>query len=166
MDYFVQNIIPGEVLVQLIAFLLVFAVLKMFAWKPILKSLEDRRNRIQKTLADVDTAKADVEKLRAEYAGHLQRIDEEARVKIQEAIDEGRTVAREIQQKARAEASDTLHKAKESLEMEIAKARVTLQREIAGLSIRVAEKILRENMSEARQQEKVLDIIKELEKGS
>ena len=164
MDYFVQNIIPGEVLVQLIAFLIVFAVLKFFAWKPILQALENRRLHIQKTLRDAEAAKKESEKLRSDYAAHLQKIDEEGRLKIQEAIEEGRKIARDIQQKARAEATETLEKSKENLAMEVEKARITLRREIADLSIHVAEKILNENLSETRQQQKVLEIIKELEK--
>ncbi|MFA6600507.1 MAG: F0F1 ATP synthase subunit B [Candidatus Omnitrophota bacterium] len=165
MDFFTQNIIPGEVVVQLVAFLIVFGVLKMFAWKPVMKSLEERRLAIQKTIAAAEAVKLEVEKLRADYNAHLQKIDEEARAKIQEAVDDGRRISREIQQKARAEASETLEKAKENLDLEVAKARITLQRTIADLSLRVAEKILRENLSEPRQQEKVLEIIKELETG-
>jgi F-type H+-transporting ATPase subunit b len=166
MDYFKENIIPGEVIVQLIAFLTVFFVLKFWAWKPILASLAARRERIRKMLEDAETAKGEAEKLRGEYSAHLQKIEEEARTKIQEAVEDGRRIARDIQQKARAEAAHSLEQAKESLDLEIAKARVTLKREIADLSIRVAGKILREDLSEARQQAKVLEIIEEIEKQS
>lgn len=166
MDYFKENIIPGEVIVQLIAFLIVFAVLKSLAWKPIMKSLADRRDRIKKMLEDAETARHEAEKLRADYAAHLQKIDDEARTKLQEAIEEGRRIARDIQQKSRTEAAQSLEQAKENLDLEVAKARVTLRREIADLSIRVAEKIICEDLSEAKQQEKILEIIKDIEAKS
>ncbi|OGW80911.1 MAG: ATP synthase F0 subunit B [Omnitrophica bacterium GWA2_52_8] len=164
MDFFKQNIIPGEVLVQLLAFLIVFGVLRALAWKPILSSLASRRNRIKKSFDDIETAKRDVERLKSDYHRHLQRIDDEARAKLQEAIDEGRRISKEIQEKARLESQAVFEKSKESLTLEISKARAVLRREIADLSVEVAEKIIREKLTGDRQQEKIMEIIEDLEK--
>lgn len=165
MEFFQQNIIPSEVFVQLLAFLIVFFVLKMLAWKPILAALESRRERIREEFEKIEQARREIESLKAEYAGRLQRIEDEARSKLQEAVAEGRRISREIQEKARAESQAGFEKAKENLALEIAKARVELRREIADLAIQAAEKVIGEKMSEAVQQEKVMEIIEELEKS-
>ncbi len=166
MEFFQANIQYREVLVQLLAFLIVFWTLKKLAWKPILKGLDARKQKIQNELEKIEAAKKDIEKLRLDYAAHLQKIDDEARAKLQEAIDEGRRVSREIQEKARADAQSTFEKAKENLGLEIEKARLVLRREIADLAIHASERIIKEKMTDSKQQDKVLEIIEELESGS
>ncbi len=163
MEFFQSNIQLHEVLVQLVAFVVVFFALRKLAWGPILNGLTARRERIQSELDKIDAAKKEIEQLKNEYTAHLQKIDDESRSKIQEAIEEGRRIAREIQEKARTESQSTFEKAKENLTLEVAKARLTLRREIAELSVKVSEKILKEQMTETRQQEKILDMIEELE---
>jgi len=163
MEFFQANIQLREVLVQLLAFLIVFWTLKTLAWKPILKGLDARRERIQNELDKIETAKKEIESLRQEYTAHLQKIDEEARTKIQEAIDEGRRIAREIQEKARTESQATFEKAKENLNLEIAKARLLLRHDIADLTIRISEKVIQEKMTGTKQQEKILELIDELQ---
>ena len=154
-----------EILTQALGFLiLVFVMRKMF-WKPILASLESRRSKIKTDLAHIDETKKEVENLKVEYTAHIKKIDEAAREKLQEALDEGRKIAREIQDKARTESQAAFDKAKENLEIETAKARLSLRREIANLAIGVSERVLKEKMTDAKQQEKAQEIIAELEKS-
>ncbi len=165
MEFFKANIHLGEVFVQLIAFVIVFLTLKALAWKPILKSLELRRSKIHGEFEQIEKAKKDIEALKAEYASHLQKIEDEARAKIQQAIDEGRRIAKEIQDKARTESQATFEKAKENLDLEISKARIELRREIADLALTASERVLNQKMSgDSAQQAKILEIIDELEK--
>lgn len=165
MEFFAKNIIPGEVIVQLLAFLIVFFTLRKLAWKPILDALESRRQRIKEEFERIDSAHKDIEQLKTEYTRLIQKIEDEARSKIQEAIHEGRRIAREVQEKAREESQTTLTKAKENLDIEIAKARITMRREIAGLALQVSEKVLQEKLDKARDEEKILEIINSLEKA-
>ena len=166
MEFFKANIIPGEVIVQILAFLIVFWTLKALAWKPLLGALAARRERIQSDFDKIEAARKEIENLRTEYSQHLAEIEEEARTKIQEAVNEGRKIAREIQDRARSESQATFEKAKENVELEIAKARITLRREIADLAIRVSERVVGEKMRGAgAQEEKVLEIIEDLEKS-
>ena len=165
MEFFQENIKLGEVLVQLLAFVIVFLTLKKLAWKPLLGALEARREKIQNEFHQIEEARKEIESLKAEYHAHLQKIEDEARAKLQQAVDEGRRIAREIQDKARTDSQATFEKAKENLDLEVAKARLTLRREIAALAINATERVLKEKMSDARAQEgKVLEIIEELEK--
>ena len=165
MEFFQANIHLGEVVVQLVAFVVVFLILKSLAWKPLLSSLELRRAKIQSELEHIENAKKDIERLKVEYTAHLQKIEDEARSKIQEAVEEGRRIAKEIQDKARTESQTTFDKAKENLELEVSKARLTLRREIADLAVHTTERVLNEKMSSDRaQQTKILEIIEDLEK--
>ena len=165
MEFFQANIVPAEVLVQLIAFVIVFLTLRRLAWKPILGALDSRREGIREDLEKIEKAKLEIEALKADYASRLQKIEDEARGKLQEAIDEGRRIAREVQETAREEAQASFEKAKDNLAIEVAKARLELRREIAGLAMGTAERILNEKMSDDKKQnDKILEIIEELEK--
>lgn len=165
MEFFRANIIPGELVIQIIAFAIVFFLMKKWAWKPILGALENRREGIRQDLVKIEQAKNEIEALKNEYAGRLQSIENEARSKLQEAIEEGRRISREIQDSARREAQAAFEKGKENLAMEVTRARVELRREIANLAIDAAERVLHEKLSDDKKQnEKVLEIIQELEK--
>ncbi|MBU9888302.1 MAG: F0F1 ATP synthase subunit B, partial [Candidatus Omnitrophica bacterium] len=153
-----------EVFVQLAAFLIVFFTLKKFAWKPLLKIIKARRERFEHEWGDIEKMRQDVAALKRDYQEHLQKIDEEARAKMQESLQEGRRIAREIQEKARTEAQGVFEKAKTNLELEAEKARISLRQEIASLSVHVAEKVLRERLDAAQQEKKALEILEELEK--
>jgi F-type H+-transporting ATPase subunit b len=164
MEFFQENIRLAEVLVQLIAFLIVFFTLKKFAWKPLLAIIQSRRERFENEWGGIEKTKQEVAALQKDYLAHLQKIEEETRAKMQEAIQEGRRLAREIQEKARLESQTSFEKAKANIDLEVQKARLTLRQEIADLSIRVAEKILTEKMDAAQQEKKALQILGELEK--
>ncbi len=166
MEFFKANIQLGEVLVQLIAFVIVFWTLKLMAWKPLLRSLELRREKIRSEFEKIDHARKEIEALKAEYQAHLQKIEDEARSKIQLAVEEGRKIAREIQDKARTESQAAFDKAKENLDLETAKARLSLRREIADLAINISERVLGERLRDDKNQnEKVLELLTELEKN-
>ena len=166
MDFFKQNIIPAEVIVQLTAFVIVFLTLKKLAWGPIQKALETRRETIREDHEKIESARKQVELLQADYAGRLQKIEEEARLKMQESIDEGRRLARDIQEKARAEAQVMFDKTKQNLDLEVAKARLELKQTVAKISIQVAERILGEALNDAKQQDKIMGMIGDIETGS
>ena len=164
MEFFQENIHLKEVLVQLVAFLIVFFTLKKFAWKPLLGIIKSRQERFESEWGRIEKTKQEVAALEKDYRAHLQKIEEEARAKMQESIQEGRRLAREIQEKARLESQASFEKAKANIDLEVQKARLTLRQEIADLSIRVAEKILTEKMDASQQEKKALQILGELEK--
>ena len=147
MEFFKNNIIPGEVFVQLVAFLVVFFTLRALAWKPILSTLASRREHIRNELEKIEKSRQEIEALKSEYQTKFQKIEDAARSKIQEAVNEGRKIAHEIQEKARAESQETFKKAKDNLTLEAEKARISLRREIADLAINVSERVIKEKMT-------------------
>ncbi len=165
MEFFKANIHLGEVVIQLIAFIVVFLALKGMAWKPLQQSMASRRDKIRGEFDLIEKSRKEMDALKAEYSAKLQKIEDDARAKIQEALEEGRRISKEIQDKARSESQATLEKAKENIELETAKARITLRQEIADLAIGASERVLNEKMStDKAQQAKIMDIISELEK--
>ena len=152
-----------EILTQALGFLLLVWVLKRIFWKPMLGTLEARRGRIEEAFRQIETQKKELESLRSDYQSRIEKIEGEARGKLQAAIDEGKRIAREIQEKAREEAKDALTRSKENLALEVQKARIQLRREIAELTLLTSEKLLREKMTDEKHREKILEMIEALE---
>jgi len=166
MEFFKANLIPAEIIVQLLAFMIVFFTLRKLAWKPILDSLEARRAKIRHEFESIEAARREIETLKADYAARLAKIEEEARSKVQDAVEEGRKISRDIQEKARAEAQDVFEKMQQNLDLEIAKAKLVLKKSVVELSLQVAEKVLDEHLTDTKQHEKIEGIIAGIEQGS
>jgi len=152
----------GLIVTQIIGFLLTVWILKAFAWKPLLKMLEDRKNKIAGDISDAEKIKSDAEKLLDDYNAKLRDIETEARSKIQDAIGEGNRIAAEIREQAREEAHQIVEKSREELSRDIAKARVQLRDEMVGMAITAAEKIISIKLDDSEQRRLLDDFLKEV----
>ena len=135
-----------QIVSQALSFLLLWWVLTRFAWKPLLKILDERRANIEGELRRAAAAREELARLQAEYAQKLAGIHDEARTKIQQAILEGKRVAMEIQEQARAQGHELLAKSKETMALELAQAKVTLRDQVAGMTLEALEKVLRQKL--------------------
>ena len=152
-----------QVLSQAISFIVLLMILRRFAWRPLLTILDERRRRIETTLADVAHQKVEMERLQADYAKRLATIDDEARVKIQQAVLEGKRIAMEVQEQARAQAQAILAKSKETVELELAKAKVTLRDQIADMTVEAVERVLQQKLDAKTDRQLVDSALEELE---
>ena len=153
----------GLIFWMLVSFAIVFFLLKKFAWKTILNMLYERENSIDQALKSADKAREKMEKLQADN----ERILNEARAEREKIFRE----AQEIREKIIGEAREQALREKDKI---IADARTTIEteknaaiREIrntaAELSVLVAEKLLRRELSvDLKQKELVEQMIKEI----
>jgi F-type H+-transporting ATPase subunit b len=161
--------ILAQFVTNIIAFLLLLVILKKFAWGALLKLIDDRRARIESEFSSIEKAKGEIAQLKVEYQEHLNKIEEEARVKVQQAVNEGRRIAMEIEEDARKHSRETLEKAKEAIALEVAKARIELKEQVVDLAIQVSHKVFRQNLDEETDRRMIESFIKEIndiEKGN
>jgi F-type H+-transporting ATPase subunit b len=135
-----------QVLTQALAFLIMLAVLKRFAWKPLLGALEARRASIQEAYEAIERQKDEIQKLQDEYTQRLNAIEELAKKKIQEAIRQGQSQASTIQEEAKVEARAMLTKARGDITQEIDKAKKQLRDDVASMAIEIAEKVIQSEL--------------------
>jgi F-type H+-transporting ATPase subunit b len=154
------------VLTQILGFLVLLWVLRVFAWGPLVGLLEERRQRIAGEFAEAERRKAEAEALRARYEQDLKGIEAQARQRMLEAVAEGQRVAAEIKTQAHADATARLARADEEIVHEREQAREVLKQQVAALSIRTAEKILRERLDDPAQRRMVERFIDEVEDRS
>jgi F-type H+-transporting ATPase subunit b len=154
------------VLTQVLGFLILLWALRSFAWGPLIGVLEERRQRIAGEFAEAERRKAEAEALKARYEQDLKGIEVQARQRLLEAVAEGQRVAAEIKTQAHADATARLARADEQIVHEQEKAREVLKQRVAALSIRTAEKILRERIDDAAQRRLVERFIDEVDRPS
>lgn len=144
----------GVVIWTTIAFLTVLFILRKFAWKPILKGLKDREESIDNALSAAERARNEMANLQADN----ERLLQEARVErdriLKEARDMRDSMVNDAKGKAQEEADRMIASAREAIANEKNRAVAELKNQIANLSIEIAEKLLRQNLSgEAANQE-------------
>ena len=154
--------ILAQFVVNILAFLLLLAILKKFAWGSLLKLIDDRRHKIASEFEAIEQAKLEIEKLKVDYQERVAKIEEEARGKIQQAVDEGRRVGAEVEEGARAHAREILEKSKEAIALEVAKARVELKDQVVDLAIQATHKILQQHLDEETDRRMIEAFIKEI----
>ncbi len=152
----------GEIITQIIGFLIVFWILKRFAWKPLLGVMEERRRRIASEFERIEELSREADQRREEYETRIQKIEEEARERINKAVNEGRKVAAEIQENARRDAGKIREKARATTEIELAKAKQELRDEVVRLTIMATEKIIHERLDDEKHRALITEFVDEL----
>lgn len=152
-----------QILIQIIAFLVMFLVLKRYGWKPLLDALEKRRKKIESEFDSIALGHEQVKKLTSQYEEKLKEIQVEARKKIQEALAEGQKISIAIQEDAQAHAKEILQKTKLEIADEIAKAKKELKNEVVSFVIETTEKILEKTLDEPAQKKLVTDFVEEMQ---
>jgi len=153
----------SQIITNIIGFLIALWLLKKFAWKPLLSTLEERRQRIRSDLESAANRKKEMEGLSAEFNDKLKEIDGIARTRIQEAIAEGNKMAAEIKESARKESREIVAKARADLARDVAKAKVEFRDDMVRMALTAAEKLIKEKMDEEKHRELIHDFLGELQ---
>jgi len=138
---------PGLFIWTIFTFLVLLALLTKYAWKPLLAALQARQDRIRESLEGARAASDEMERVRRESAEIMRQARIEADAIISSSRTDGERVREEIKQKARAEAASILAAAERRIELEASRAREQVRRDAADLSIMIASRILRRNLS-------------------
>lgn len=155
----------GQIITQIIGFLLAVILLKKFAWKPLLSMLEERRKKIKAEFDNIGEERKKVEELFADYQAKLKEIDALARVRIQESAREGQKLANEIKESARKEAKEIVTKTREDILRDVEKAKVQLRDDVVNMTLHLTEKLIGEKLDAEKDKELVAQFVDELKQG-
>jgi F-type H+-transporting ATPase subunit b len=149
------------VIVSAINFLVFFAIIWTFAFKPISKMLSDRKERIEQGLADAEAARAERESSSAERAEAIAVARREAK----EIIDRAQKVSQETREADIAATREELERlrvrAAADIEAEKQRALSDLRAEVADLALAAAGRVVGETMSDQRQRRLVEEFLRE-----
>ena len=139
-----------------IVFLLLLTVLKKYAWKPILAAVDERNKSIEDALKAADKAKKEMLALNTDNERILIQAKKERDVLLKEGREIKDNIIAEAKDKAKLEADKILITAKEQINNEKMKAITELKNQVAEMSIDIAEKILKSELSDKNKQKELI----------
>jgi F-type H+-transporting ATPase subunit b len=143
----------GLVVWMTLAFLAILFILGKYAWKPIITALKERESTIHDALNSAEKAKEEMKKLKFSNEELLQEAKNERDAILATARKIKETIIEESKQKASEEANRIIVIAKESIQNEKMAAMTDLKNQLAELSLEVAKKILKKELSDPKKQE-------------
>lgn len=128
---------PGLFVWTILTFLLLVFILAKFAWKPLLKMLQDREDMVRSSLEDAEKAKSELERLNEESEAIMAK----ARSEAQSILADGKVAAEKVKDKAISE----------------------IKKEVVNLTLSVAEKLIQKNLSDADNKSLIEESLKKVQ---
>lgn len=149
---------------QLINFGLIAVLLTVLLYRPILNMLQQRKERIARSMADVDEARSAAARAQLEYDRTIAEAQRKAQEIIAQAAQAGDKVRVEIEADARREADAIRQKARDEATQEKSRVMADVQGQIASLSMLATERVLGQTVDAPTQRKLIDDFLAELGK--
>ena len=144
---------------NLIAFLVVLFLLRKFAWKPIISSLNERETKIADSIATADRVKAEMAQMQSENEALMAQAREERAAMLKEAKETRDKMVNEAKEQAKLEANKIVAEAQLAINNQKMAVFIDVKNQVGALVVEVAEKVLRRELANKAEQE---NYIKEL----
>jgi F-type H+-transporting ATPase subunit b len=157
------SVVPGLMVWTVIAFGLTFILLRRFAFGPVQRIIDQRRDRIREALDEADKARQESRQLRE----LTLKEREEAKLQREQILDETRRQAQSLFEQARKNAEEDLHerleKNQQELEAENRRIREQIRRDVVELTLLAAEKVTGKALDAEDQRRLIDETIEELD---
>lgn len=150
----------GPILWTVLNFTLLVILLRVLAWKPILRALDNREKSIAESLERAELARTEADRVLAENHRALAHVEEETQKMLRDGREFAARIHAEAHERAQEEARKLLAQAHVDIEQSKLQALNELRVEVANLAIGAAEKILSERLDRERSNRLVDDYIK------
>lgn len=157
METLLNDFSPGLFFMQIVILIILLFLMKKFAWKPILNSLEERESGIEDALAAAENARKEMQNLQADN----ERLVKEARAERDAMMKEARDIRDKMIAEAKEDAKEVTTKlienAQASIQQEKQAALAELKKNVAELSIGIAETVIKKELSSKKDQLKLVE---------
>ena len=143
----------GLLIWTLLAFLIVFFLLKKFAWPAIIKGLNERETNIANSIASAEKIKLEMAQLKNDNEALLTKAREERATLLKEAKETKDKMINDAKEEAKAQAAKILADAQASINQQKMAALTEIKNQVGNLVIEVSEKVLRRELNNKQDQE-------------
>jgi F-type H+-transporting ATPase subunit b len=157
MENLINDFSIGLFFWQSVLFVLLLLLLRKYAWKPILNAVNEREEGIKDALAAAEKAKLEMQNLQADNEKLLQEARAEREKMIKEARDLKTKMIADAKEEAKEEANKMITQAQAAIENEKKSAIADLKNQVATLSLEIAEKVVKEELSSKDKQLQLVD---------
>ncbi|WP_379668745.1 F0F1 ATP synthase subunit B [Pueribacillus sp. YX66] len=152
----------GTIIAQLLIFLILLALLRAYAWKPLMGIMKQREEHISSEIETAEKNRAEAERFLAEQQSELKKTREEAQTMIENAKQLGENQGKEIIANAKNEAERIKKEAVAEIEREKEAAINSLKEQVASLSVMIASKVIEKELDEKAQAQLIDEYLKEV----
>lgn len=157
MDKLINQFEFGLFFWQVLIFVGLILLLKKFAWKPILDAVNDREEGIKNALLAAENAKKDMQNLKADNEKLLAEARAERDLMLKEAREIKEKMIADAKSEAQVQGAAMIESAKATIESEKNAAMAELKNQVSSLSLEIAEKLLKEELSNKEAQTKLVE---------
>lgn len=151
----------GDIIFQLLMFIILLALLKKFAWGPLMGIMKQREEHVANEIEAAEKSRAEASNLLEEQRSLLKEARQEAQTLIENAKKQGDLQREEIITTARAEANRLKEGAKVEIEQQKEQAVAALREQVASLSVLIASKVIEKELTVDDQEKLINDYIQE-----
>lgn len=155
----------GDMLFQLLAFIVLLFLLRKYAWGPLMGIMKQREQHISNEINEAETSRKEAQAYLEQQTEALKEARKEAQALIESAKKQGEQQGEDILKAAREEANRMKEAALAEIDREKEQAVQTLRNEVATLSVQIASKVISKELDEKAQEKLVDDYLKEVGEG-
>ena len=147
--------------VFIINFILLFVLLRIFLYKPVLKMLDERAQRTKEGMELAEATKKEYEQAKGEVQKQIEKGRQETQAIIAQAMQVGERLKEESRQEAAKQAQTIIDRTRTELETERDKIVEDLRREFVDISIAAAEKVIKETLDREKHRKLIEETLRE-----
>jgi F-type H+-transporting ATPase subunit b len=147
--------------VFVINFIVLFVLLRLFLYKPVLKMLDERAKRTAEAMEQAEATKKEYEQARVEVQKQIEKGRQEGQAFIAQAMQVGERLKEESRQEAQKQAQVIIDRTRTELEAERDKIVGDLRREFVDISISAAEKVIKETLDKEKHRKLIEETLRE-----
>ncbi|KAA9027824.1 F0F1 ATP synthase subunit B [Niallia endozanthoxylica] len=152
----------GDVIFQLVMFIILMALLKKFAWGPLMGIMKQREDHIAGEISAAEQSRVESKKLLEEQRELLKQARSEAQELVESAKKQGDVQREEIITAARAEANRLKESAKLEINQQKEQAVAAIREQVASLSVLIASKVIEKQLNEKDQEKLINEYIQQI----
>ena len=153
----------GLIIWTLLAFGIVFWILKKFAWPAITKGLKDREQSIADALSTAEKVKAEMAQMKSEHEALLAQAREERAQILKEARETKEKIINDSKEAAKTEAAKIISETQAAIEAQKMAALIDVKNQVGKMVVEVSEQILkRELRNKAEQEAHIKGLVEEV----
>lgn len=157
------KVTPGLMIWTLICFFITFLVLKRYAFGPIQKAIDERRERIRRSIEEAEQARAEARRLLEEHRALIGQARGQAEQILAEARNVAESMARRVKEETEADRQRRLEETKRQIEAETQRALEQIRTEVAELTLIATTKVTGKVLEDEDHRRLIEDAIRDLD---
>ena len=152
---------PSLLIAFVVNFIILFVILRLVAYKPIVKMLNERQAKIKESMDQAEKIRQETARSEEEIKAHIEKARKEGQAVIAQAAQIGERIKEEAKDSARQEAESLIAKTRTEIKLERDKTVDDLRAEFADIAILAAEKVIKETVDKKKHRKLIDEVLKE-----